>query len=171
MIGTLANKSFDALVLINQTESTAISILKTLDKKNMLQNLKGKIYGQYICSSESFLKSAGKLSEDMICTDVPSLSGLDKKSTIYINEFKKTHEIKAFESRVAYQQEAIDMIFDAIKAEKYDSTSIRDYIKAINKTHPRKGYLGNVYFDENRDLIGLIPMMEQIKNGKIEILK
>lgn len=171
MINKLIWKDFEALVLINQSESTAISILKSLDNKWLLESLRWKIYGQFLCSSQAFLDWAWDLAEDMICTDVPLLETLDQKSTDYINEFKKIHTINAFDSRIAYQQEAADMVFEAILDWNYDSTSIRDYLVKIDKNHPRKWYLWEVYFDENWDIVWLNAIMERVVNWKVQIIK
>lgn len=170
LVSRLKDKGFDALVLINQTESTAVSIIKTLEQKNMLEDLRGKIYGQYMCSSQSFLEELWSLAEWMYCTDVPPLESLDQKSKDFVEGFKKLYKVNAFDSWIAYNQEAIDLIFDAMNQWFYTRESIKNYLASITSSQPRKWYLGRVYFDKNWDLVWLNAIMEQVVDGEIQVL-
>lgn len=168
LVNKLKWKQIDWIVLITQSESTSISFLKALQTANLLENFKSKILWVYVCSSDSFLKTAADLAEWMRCFDLPPLEYLWENSKSFIQEYKKTNTINAFPSRIVLQKETADMTLEAIKAWNYTSDSIKKYFETINQNNPRKWYFGTVYFDSKRDLVWLPYMIEKIVNWKIE---
>jgi len=95
------------------------------------------LVGVYICSSDSFLTTAGDLANGMRCFDLPPLEYLSERSKSFIEEYKKTNTINAFPSRIVLQKETADMTLAAIKAGNYTSDTIKQYIENINQNNPR----------------------------------
>ena len=168
LVSKLKWKQVDWIVLLTQSESTTISFLKALQTANLLEKFRAKIVWVYICSSETFLKGAGEMANGMRCFDLPSLEYLSESSKAFIQEYKKIHTINAFPSRIVLQKETTDMTLDAIRAGNYTSDTIKQYFENIDQNNPRQWYFGEVYFDNERNLVGLPYMIEKIVDGKIE---
>ena len=168
LVSKLKWKQIDGIVLVTQSESTTISFLKALQTANLLEKFRSKIVWVYICSSDSFLKTAGDLANWMRCFDLPPLEYLGSSSKSFIQEYTQTNTIAAFPSWIILQKETADITLSAIKAWNYTSDTIKKYVENIDQNHPRSWYFGKVYFDSQRDLVWLPYIIEKIVNGKIE---
>ncbi len=171
LISKLKWKNIDWLILITQSESTTISILKAMQSAKILDKLINQTIWVYICSADSFLTSVWGMANWMRCFDLPPMEYLSQASKDFIQEYKKTNTINAFPSRIVLQKETADMTLDAIKKWNYTSDSIKKYFEKINKSNPRKWYFWEVYFDAQRDLVWLPYVIEKIENWKIKIIK
>ena len=164
-------KNIDGLILVTQSESTTISILKAMQSAKLLDTFINNTIWIYMCSSDSFLKAVGDISQWMRCFDLPPMEYFSQESKDFIQEYKKTHIINAFPSRIVLQKETADITLEAIKKWNYTSESIKRFFENITVSNPRKWYFGSVYFDNQRDLVGLPYVIEKIENWKVVIAK
>lgn len=170
LVSKLKWKGIDWLILLTQSESTTISVLKAIQSAELWDIIKRTVW-VYICSADTFLKSSSDIAEWMSCFDLPPMEYLSQESKDFIQEYKKTNTINAFPSRIVLQKETADMTLDAIKKWNYTSDSIKKYFENINQSNPREWYFGSVYFNNQRELIWLPYVVEKIENWKIKIIK
>lgn len=171
LVSKLKWKDIDWLVLITQSESTTISVLKAMQSADLLDKFINQTVWVYICSSDSFLKSVWDMAEWMSCFDLPPMEYLSQKSKDFIQQYKKTNTINAFPSWIVLQKETADMTLDAIKKWNYTSDSIKKYFENINQSNLREWYFWKVYFNNQRELVWLPYVVEKIENWKITIIK
>jgi branched-chain amino acid transport system substrate-binding protein len=166
----IKNVKPDGIVVVGQDDVIESAFLKGLKSVGVLESFKDKIWSIYFCSSQSFIKLAGPLANSMQCIDTPSLDQMPAKAKAYFTTYNATHEVKAFPAWIAMQKETADMTFSAIEAGNYDGTSMKNYLEAINTSHPRDGYMGKVYFDANGDLVGIQTIIDKIVDGKTQVI-
>ncbi|MCH2188483.1 ABC transporter substrate-binding protein [Candidatus Gracilibacteria bacterium] len=165
IVNNIEKTSFDALVFLNQTESTGISMINALKEKGLLDKYgKENIIGAYLFSGENFIESVGSdTAKGLTQVNIDFASIENDRAISFIEDFKKNYEI-AFAANFMYlEKEAIDFILESISSGVRDSEGLKAALESITADNKRDGYFGTYYIDEFGDAIGLSYTIETVE--------
>ena len=160
----------DGIIVIDQDYTSAISKIKAFEKEWLLKTHANKIISAYFYSSNTFLNAVGNLIQWAHQVDVPLVNNLWIKAEQFIQDFEKIYSVRLVASYIIFQWEAMNVIMDAILSWNYDSQSIKNYLRNINKSNPREWIFWNYYF-EGSDVIWIPYVIQEIKNNKPIIIE
>ena len=84
------------------------------------------------------------------------------------SEYEKTYGREPdFKFAVAAQYDSVYIIKKAIESVGNDPTKIKDYLYEMDSF---TGALGTYHFDKNGDIVGLKPVIKQIKNKEAVLI-
>jgi ABC-type branched-subunit amino acid transport system substrate-binding protein len=159
-------KDIQGIVYIPSSDSSSINIIKSFDKEGLIQEFKGRILTSEVGYSVSVVKELWGLIEGLLSTQLPDPASLGQPTQVFMNEFKKQHEVKFADMFVVLYKESFDMVAAGILNKDYGIDKINDYIKTITKVSPRNGLFGSYYFNWV-DAERLAFVVKQVKDGKL----
>lgn len=162
---------FDWIVIVNQTESTGIWLLKWLDSVGLVEEYRWSIVWFYLFTTETIIEQIPDLVEWNIEVQIAWWETMWEKSIEYTEYFEKTYWIESIAMMVSLEKEAIQLLLDGISAWNYTTESMKTYFESIHKNNPRDWYIGEWYFDENGDAVWLKYVMQKIVNGEGVVLE
>ncbi len=157
------NTQPEAIFLNPQPSSTGAALFKQLKE---LDN-KLPLYTNFILSGQSAIDIAGQAAEDVIYISDPEPNGKQK------DEFFAKYEAKygkkpAYNYPAASTYDSLYILAKAIKEVGYDPDKIKNWLYEMPEY---EGTLGKYRFDENGDVVGIMPLVMIVKNGKGERLE
>lgn len=159
----IAQNPADGMIIIDQDDTHAIAKIKAFDREWLLGKYKWKILSAYFYSASSVLDAVGDKIEWAMQVDVPLVDNLWNKAQVFVDAFQQKYPIKVVASYIVFQWEAMKVIFDAIKAWKYDSISIQKYLQAIDRNNQRNWLFGNYYFSGS-DAVWIKYVIQKVEN-------
>lgn len=162
----------EALILLNQTESSVISIIKSLKTKWLVEKYKKEnIIWAYFFSSALIKKALWKKYMNwFIQVNIDSESSVVPKWLVFIEELKKEYEIYFNENMMYLEKEWIDFMLESIKKWITSSEWLKLELDSITKENPRQWYFWEYYIDDKWDAVGLKYSIEKIISGGIQKL-
>lgn len=167
----VAASDADAVVMISSPAPTTISLVKAFDRQGVLTKFKGKIFGTEVTVTDATKQELGNLLEGIKVTQLVTIDGMSPTAQKLASDFAAQFEIKSAPVFVVLEAEATNLVFDAIVANGYNATAIKQYFDSFNAAHQRKWYFGDYYFSPKRDAVGLNFLVYEEKNGKLQILE
>lgn len=156
----------EGIVFINGNDTTLVNELKALEREGLLEKYKEKLFAAYVLDSSIGRAEAGALLEGMYQVNIGAIEDFGADAKAFMEEYQANHTINANASFSLTWAEAFNLTLDAIQAGNLTSESIRNYITAITPEHPRKGLIGEYYFDKGQ-AIGVKYVMQQVQNGQL----
>lgn len=162
----------EALILLNQTESSVISIIKSFEAKWLIEKYKKEnIIGAYFLSSTQTKEALWEeYMEWFIQVNIDFGDLVIPKWLAFIEELKKEYEIYFDENFMYLEKEGIDFMLESIKKWITDSEWLKVELDSITKENPRQWYFWEYYIDSKWDAIGLKYTIEQIVEWGIKKL-
>jgi len=155
-ITKLISENIDVIFVDPNTSIAGSIILKQLKE----QGYNGEIYVNFIGSNPEIQKMPEV--EGAIFYSDPYIPDNKIKKYVLEKYKEKTGKPPAFEYPALSRYDVLYVLKQAIENVGGDSTAIRDYLLS----HSFTGALGEFYYDENGDVVGLKPSLYQIKNEK-----
>ena len=154
-------RNVEAVFINTQTEETFFQVLKQLHEIN----LDVVIYGVVWPGTTSFLKRAGKLANDIVFLDFPSLDTLldEKGLSIYAKFLERYGPQHSSEVTFIVAYEAFRALDEAIQRKQ----EAGKFLKAARF----KGLFGDWHFDEQNFLDGLELELKTIEDGKVTTIQ
>lgn len=164
--------SLDAVVFVNGgTDSLFIWIIKKLEQEWVLKNLKWEFIGSDTLFSSSILDVVGTKMEWFLGATLPDdWTKYGPKVDSMMKWFEQQYGVKGVNFYIILYQEAINLVADMFDAGNRNPQEISEYLRSIDKGHPRDGYFGKYYFSWV-DAQGLHVIFKQIINWKPEFMK
>jgi branched-chain amino acid transport system substrate-binding protein len=155
----LKKENIEAIFINPNSSKTGLEILKELEEFGF----EGTKFGNYFGDSESVINFPA--SEGLIFFANPVVKDSQKKE-VYLEKYKNEYNnsvsfeiwsVGAYDTPYLLKQ-AIDNVG------YYDVDKITNYLSREMKNF--SGVIGDYHFDENGEIIGVIPVVKQIKNGE-----
>lgn len=165
IVNTIENNPSEAIVFLNQTESTSISMVSALDEKWTLAKYgKQNVIWAYFFSSANFIEWVGAdIASGLTQINIDSEASVPAKWKDFIEDFKKSYEINFEPSFMYLEKEAIDFVLESVTDGVRDSEGLKAALESITSDNKRKGYFGEYYIDDSGDAVGLQYAIETIK--------
>lgn len=163
----IASKTSDIefIVVINQSDSTFISIAKALIDNDLRDSFKNKIFFSVGIDSAAAKEALWNNMEGLYSYNAADLTKVGTNIDI-INAFDEKYKVKSDKNYVVLEIELIQAIIDGIKAWNTTSDSLKAYFDNF-KQQRRSGIFWPYYFDERRTAVGINYIITQVKNGKV----
>ena len=156
----IINAKPEAIFVDPQASATGTAILQQL--KELGNTI--PIYTNFFLSSEDAQKTVGNAAEGVVFIADPEPSG-ERKDEL-IQKYKQRYgRPPAYEYPLPATYDAMHILTKAIGEVGYDATKIKEW---LYKLPNYEGTLGTYRFDENGDVVGILPLVKVIKNGKAE---
>jgi len=157
---------FDWIIVVNQTESTVIWLMKWLDSVWLVDEYRWSIIGFYLFTSQTVLEQIPEIIEWNIEAQIAWWETMWEKALTFTEYFQETYWIESLPLMVNLEREGMQLLLDGISEGNYDTQSMQKYFQSLTKENPRDWYIWEYYFDENGDAIGLEYVMQKIVDGK-----
>ncbi|MFZ2150521.1 MAG: ABC transporter substrate-binding protein [Candidatus Absconditicoccaceae bacterium] len=158
--------NIEKLILIPQTDTSFISIIKSLDKYGDIKKNGPKIMVSSIARTNTTFESIPNLIEGISSVMLPDYGILGDQSENFINNLKLNYTLKSNALYAVFFKESIDLILRAIQDGNYNSDTIKKYITNFGPQNLINGYRGKYYFTGS-DTIGLKMIIQQIQSGTL----
>lgn len=115
-------ETLDMVVVIPQSDTAFISLIKSFDAARILDQLKSKIIGADAVYSESIVEQLGNKVEGIYSVQFPNLAETNPKSAAFMEQLKTTYDYTIQRPGFfSFTKEAADVVLDAIKAGNTDA--------------------------------------------------
>ncbi len=167
----IANKANDIefIVIVNQSDSTFISIAKALIDNDLRNTFKDKIFFSVWIDSAAAKEALGNNMEGLYSYNAADLTKVGTNIDI-INAFDEKYKVKSDKNYVVLEIELIQAIIDGIKAWNTTTDSLKAYFDNF-KQQRRSGIFWQYYFDESHTAVGINYIITQVKNGKVSTVE
>lgn len=165
IVNNILKNPSDAIVFLNQTESTGISMVNAMNERWILDSYgKENIIGAYLFSGDTFAEWVWReVAAGLTQINIDSKSSETPRWLAFIEDFKKNYEIQFDASFIYLEKEAIDFVLESISWGVRDSEDLKIALNSIDKDNMRNGYFGEYYIDEFGDAVGLKYTIETIE--------
>jgi len=148
----------DAIFLNPDTVATGEALLKQLK----ILGYKGSIYGNFFGSSVDI--AVLPEADGLVFFADPAVEDNPRKRLLVEKYIAMSGKDPEFEFPLTTRYDSVYIIKNAIEAVGYNATKIKDYLYTME---PYDGILGDYSFDSNGDAVGIVPAVNQIKDGKV----
>ena len=154
----------EAIVLLNQTEWSVLSIIKSLKDKWLIEKYKKEnIIWAYFFSTDPVKQWLWTdYMNWFVQVNIDNESSVAQKWLDFVEEFKKEYEVNFDASFLYLEKEAIDFVLESIDNWVRDSEWLKNTLDSVTQDNPRQGYFWEYYIDEKWDAIGLQYSIEKI---------
>lgn len=156
----------EGIVFINGNDTTLINELKALEREGLWGKYKNKLFTAYVLNSQKIMSEVNHLLEGVHQVNVSSVEAFGSSAESFMKAFESNYQVQSNAPFLVLWAEAFSLTLDAIQAGNLTSESIRNYITAITPEYPRKGLIGEYYFDKGQ-AIGVKYVMQQVQNGQL----
>jgi len=165
IVNKIEKSPSDAIVFLNQTESTGISMINAMNERGILEEYgKENIIWAYLFSGDTFAQWVGEdVAKGLTQINIDSKSSETPRGLAFIEDFKKNYEIQFDASFIYLEKEAIDFVLESISWGVRDSEDLKEALSAIDKENMRDWYFGKYYIDAFWDAVGLQYTIETIQ--------
>ena len=157
----------EAIFLNPQTEITGAALAKQIAELGV----EGTLYGSNLFSGSKTLEVAGDAVEGIVMFDSPGLARADGNSVVadFISNYEARYGDLTLEFYLGAGYDAVYLLADAFRAAgTEDPVALRDYFRNINSF---SGVVGTYSFDGNGDMYGINPVLKQVRNGEVVIIR
>lgn len=163
----IASKAADAqfIVVINQSDSTLISVAKALIDNGLRETFKDKLFFAVWIDSAATKDALWSKTEGLYSYNIADLTKIGANIEI-INAFDQKYKVKSDKNYVVLEIELIQAIIDGVKAGNTTSQDLKKYFDSF-KQKKRNGIFGTYYFDDKHNAAGISYLITQIRDGKV----
>lgn len=162
----------DYLVIVPNSDSSYISLMKALDQEWLTDQLKGKIIGNELVASDSVFEQIPDLIEWVMSVLFVSPSELDSAwLDKFMTEYKQEYPAISSDLIVALSAEAMQTTLEAIANGSKTSEDFKTYFENITEESPRTWLIGKYWFNKNGDGQGIDFLIKQVQNGELVVIK
>lgn len=148
------------VVFINA--QTGANVLRIAQQARQL-GIKSQFISAYF-GSDPAVQSGGGVVEGMVFADAPGLSS-SASGRDFVSKYKaKYGKDPAFAFYAGAAYDGVHLIAQAISSTGDDSTKVEKYVQTLSSY---EGTIGMYSFDDNGDIVGVLPVLEKVVNGKL----
>ncbi len=167
----IENKNnIDSILLIPNSDSNAVWILKSLDSEWILDEYKWKMFGSEVVFTDWVKKVMSDKIEWLYTASLSQIDELDDKSVQFLEKYKLNHEVKSDPLFVILEAESMELILDAIAEVWIDSQRLQDYLLTLDSSNKRNWIFWKYYFEWS-EAVWLKFLVKQFKNWELELVK
>lgn len=155
---TILSQQPQAIFLNPNGPPGALAILKQLKELGFT----GQLYGNAFGSSKEV--QLAEEAQGLIFTSDPVLPDNELKQEFFRKYQERYGSLPDLDYPAAARYDGIYILKQALENVGDDPTKIRDYLYEMP---PYTGVLGTYTFDENGDVVGIVPGVNQIKDGQV----
>jgi branched-chain amino acid transport system substrate-binding protein len=164
VLAKFKSQRVDAIFLNTQTEATFLAALKQIKEANW----DVQIYSAYMAASAALREKAGRDADGIIVVDLPTIdeaATTDGKTAI--EEFTaKYGKAQSWDMLVIIAMEAFRALHVSIEKAAAEGKPVIETITSASF----EGYIGPWKFDQNGDIVGPLPVLRTINNGKLSVV-